>query len=108
MLGKVFIMAGQKSEYNTEEFNNHNSDKSESGCHIIEDYETYSEEIEMGKKKVKLIVQFPSTVDPKDANQFEQMLKSICLRKIQTGSLQSGLSAVRCPTPREKGEVNHE
>jgi hypothetical protein len=44
MLGKVFIMAGQKSEYNTEEFNNHNSDKSESGCHIMEENQTSSED----------------------------------------------------------------
>lgn len=83
-------MAGQKSEYNTEEFNKHNSDKSESGCHIMEDYETYSEEIEVGKKTVKLTVQFPSTVDSKDANQFEQMLKSLCLRKIETGVYAKG------------------
>jgi hypothetical protein len=107
MLGKVFIMAEEKREYNTEESNKHNSDKDKNG-HIMEDLETYSEEIEVGRKTVKLTVQFPSTVDSKDANQFEQMLKSLCLRKIQTGSIQNGLSAVRYPSPREKGEMNHE
>jgi hypothetical protein len=72
-------MAGYNSEYN--------SDKSTNGCHIIEKFETYSEELEVNKKKVKITLEFPYTVDPKDAKRFEHMLKSLYLNKIKTGSL---------------------
>ena len=41
--------------------------------------ETYSEELEIGKKKVKITIDFPYTVDPRDAERFEHMLKEIYL-----------------------------
>lgn len=59
---------------------------SESKCDIMENVETYSEELEIGKKKVKITLEFPYTVDPKDADRFEHMLKEVYLNKIQNGS----------------------
>ena len=47
--------------------------------------ETYSEKVEIGKKKVKITLEFPYTVDPKDADRFEHMLKEVYLNKIQKG-----------------------
>lgn len=73
---------------------------SESKC---DNMETYSEELEIGKKKVKITLEFPYTVDPKDADRFEHMLKEVYLNKIQKGSLQSNFQAVSFPTP--KGEM---
>ena len=49
----------------------------------MEEYETYSTEIEMKKKKVKITLEFPYTVDPKDADRFEHMLKEIYMDQIQ-------------------------
>lgn len=76
---------------------------SESKC---DNMETYSEELEIGKKKVRITLEFPYTVDPKDADRFEHMLKEVYLNKIQKGSLQSSLQAVSFPTPRGKCEIN--
>ena len=73
--------------------------------------ETYSEELEIGKKKVKITLEFPHTVDPKDADRFEHMLKAIYLNKIQTGSLQRSFHAVSFPTPKgekSQGGMSHE
>ena len=67
---------------------------SESTC---DNMETYSEELEIGKKKVKITIDFPYTVDPRDAERFEHMLKEIYLNKIQTGYLQTSFHAVSCP-----------
>lgn len=48
-----------------------------------ENMETYSKKIEIGKKKVKITLEFPHTVAPKDADRFVRMLKEIYLNKIK-------------------------
>ena len=68
--------------------------------------ETYSEELEIGKKKVRITLEFPYTVDPRDAQKFEHMLKEVYLNKIQKGSLQSDFQAVSFPTPKGKCETS--
>ncbi|MGN0366992.1 MAG: hypothetical protein ACI4E5_13805 [Suilimivivens sp.] len=78
---------------------------SKSKCDNMENMETYSEELEIGKKKVRITLEFPRTVDPKDADRFEHMLKEVYLNKIQKGSLQSNFQAVSFPTP--KGEMQN-
>ncbi|MGN0342499.1 MAG: hypothetical protein ACI4DO_06880 [Roseburia sp.] len=84
-----------------------NSNKVEKGeCAENMDMETYSEEVEIGKKRVKITLEFPFTVDPKDADRFEHMLKEIYLNKIQKGSLQSGLCDVSSPPL--KGNLNNQ
>lgn len=87
---------------------------SESKCDNMENMETYSEEVEIGKKKVKITLEFPYTIDPRDAQKFEHMLKEVYLNKIQKGYLQSDFQAVSFPTPKGKcetssqGGMNHE
>lgn len=73
-----------------------------------ENMETYSEELEIGKKKVKITLEFPYTVDPKDADRFEHMLKDVYMNKLQKGYLQSGSQAVSFPIQKGKGGMNHE
>ena len=68
--------------------------------------ETYSEEVEIGKKKVRITLEFPYKDDPKDADRFEHMLKEVYLNKIQKGSLQSKIQAVSFPTPTGKCETS--
>lgn len=68
----------------------------------MQNMETYSREIMQGNKKVHITLEFPYTVDPKDADRFEHMLKEVYLSKIQKGSLQRGLQAVSFPTPKGK------
>lgn len=73
--------------------------------------ETYSKEIEIGKKKVRITLEFPYTVDPKEADRFEHMLKEVYLNKIQKGSLQSIFQAVSFPTLegiKKQGGMSHE
>ena len=69
----------------------------------MQNMETYSQEIVQGNKKVQITLEFPYTVDPRDADRFEHMLKEVYLNKIQIGSLQRSLQAVSFPTP--KGEM---
>lgn len=76
---------------------------SESTC---DNMETYSEELEIGKKKVRITLEFPYTVDPRDAQKFEHMLKEVYLNKIQKGSLQSDFQAISFPTPKGKCETS--
>lgn len=71
-------------------------------CNNMQNMETYSEEVEIGKKKVKITLEFPYTVDPSDADRFEHMLKEIYMNKIKKGSIQSSLNAVSFPT--QKGQ----
>lgn len=77
-----------------------------SECDNMENVETYSEEVEIGKKKMRITLEFPYTVDPKDADRFEHMLKEVYLNKIQKGFLQSECQAVSFPTPRGKCETS--
>lgn len=79
---------------------------SESKCDNMENMETYSEEVQIGKKKVRITLEFPYTVDPKDADRFEHMLKEVYLNKIQKGYLQSNFQAVSFPTPMGKCETS--
>lgn len=81
-------------------------ENSESKCDNMENMETYSEEVEIGKKKVRITLEFPYTVEPKDAERFEHMLKEVYLNKIQKGSLQSNFQAVSFPTPKGKCETS--
>lgn len=75
---------------------------SKSKCDNMENMDTYSKEVEIGKKKVRITLEFPCTVDPKDSDRFEHMLKEVYLNKLQKGSLQSNSQAVSFPIP--KGE----
>lgn len=77
-------------------------------CDNMENMETYSEEVEIGKKKVKITLEFPYTVDPKDAVRFEHMLKEIYWNRFKKRYVQSDLNAVSFPTPKGKGGMNHE
>lgn len=76
-----------------------------SKCGNMENMETYSKEVEIGKKIVRITLEFPHTVDPKDANRFEHMLKKVYLNKIQKGSLQSNFQPVSFPTPEGKNDT---
>lgn len=103
-------MAGQYREY--ENALTHKDIKSsQSKCDHMENMDTYSEELEIGKKKVKITLEFPHTVDPKDAERFEHMLKEIYLNKIQKGYLQRSFHAVSFPPLTEnsmQGGMSHE
>ena len=74
---------------------------SDSKC---DNMETYSEEVRIGKKKVKITLEFPSTVDPINADRFEHMLKEVYLNKLQKGSLQSIFQAVSFQPQKRKEE----
>lgn len=86
-------MIGQNSEYKNT-LAHKDITRIKSKCNNME---TYSREQTIGKKKVKITLEFPHTVDPKDADRFEHMLKEIYLNKIQTGYLQTSFHAVSCP-----------
>ena len=86
-------MAGQDREYQNA-LAHKDIKSSQSKCNNME---TYSTEQTIGKKKVKITIDFPYTVDPRDAERFEHMLKEIYLNKIQTGYLQTSFHAVSCP-----------
>lgn len=60
----------------------------------MENMETYSNEVDLGNKKVHITLEFPYTVDPKDAERFERCLRQIYLGKIQLGARQKSLSAL--------------
>ena len=77
-----------------------------SECDNMENMETYSEEVEIGKKKVRITLEFPCTVDPKDADRFEHMLKDVYMNNLQKGYLQRDFQAVSFPTPRGKCETS--
>ena len=77
-------------------------DEGKSEC-SMENMETCSQELEVSKKKkIKITLEFPYAVDPRDAKQFEYMLKSIYLNKIQKRSLQKSLSEAPFPSPKGK------
>ena len=100
-------MAGFYKEYqNSLSHKDIKSSESKSGN--MENMETYSEEVEIGKKKVRITLEFPYTVDPKDADRFEHMLKDVYMNNLQKGYLQSGSQAVSFPIPKGKGGMSHE
>lgn len=86
-------MAGYYKEYQNAPAHK-NIKNGQSKCNNMENMDTYSKEAGMGKKKVKITLEFPRTVDPKEADRFEHMLKEIYLNKIQKGYLQSRFHAV--------------
>lgn len=94
-------MAGEDREYQNA-LTHKDIKSSQSKCNNMENMDTYSKEAKLGKKKVKITLEFPYTVDPKDAERFEHMLKEIYLNKVKKGSLQTSFQAVSFPTP--KGE----
>lgn len=62
-------------------------------CDNMENMEAYSKELELGKKKVKITLEFPYTADKKNAERFERNLRQIYLNKIiQTVSIQKSPS----------------
>lgn len=63
------------------------SDKSR--CDNMENLKIFSEEVTIGKKKVRITLEFPYEADPKDADRFEHMLKEIYLNRFQTVSFQT-------------------
>ena len=71
----------------------------------MESVETYSKEIEQGKRKLKIILEFPRAVDPKDAERFEKNLRQIYISKIQTESLQSAYKALTSTPLNGKSEL---
>lgn len=95
---KVLIMAEQCREYQNA-LAHKDVSSMDSKCDRVE---THSQELEVGKKKVKITIEFPCTVDPKDADRFEHMLKEIYMNKIQKEYLQTSFHAVPCPPPKGK------
>lgn len=86
-------------------------ERNQSKCDNMENMDTYSEDIEIGKKKVKITLEFPYTVDQKATDSFEHILKAVYLNKIQKEYLQSSLQAVLFPVPKgldEQGGMSHE
>lgn len=69
----------------------------------MEEYETYSTEIEIKKRKVKATLEFPCTVDPKDADRFEHMLKEIYMNQIQYIFSEKAYQTVAIQAPVRKG-----
>lgn len=78
---------------------------SECKCGSMESVETHSKEIEQGKKKLKITLEFPRAVDPKDAERFEKNLRQIYISKIQTGSLQTAYKALSSTPLKGKSEL---
>ena len=74
----------------------------------MDNMKTYSEEFEIGRKKVRIILEFPHIVDPKDADRFEHMLKEMYRNKIQIGCLQSTSREESIPGNGGNGEMSHE
>lgn len=84
-----------------------NTDKHNNTVKDNRDYmvETYSKEIEQGKRKLKITLEFPRAVDPKDAERFEKNLRQIYISKIQTGSLQTTYKALSSTPLNGKSEL---
>lgn len=69
------------------------------------DVETVHKETEYKKKKIKITLEFPYTVDPSEAARIERNLRGIYLNKMKEKALQMSLSAVPFPTPKGKIET---
>ena len=52
----------------------------ECDCMDSMNMDTYSEELELGQKKVKITLEFPHTVVTEDTDRFERMLKEVYLK----------------------------
>ena len=60
----------------------------------MKNMEAYSEEVKLGNKSVKITLEFPISVDTKDAERFERNLRQVYINRVQTGYLQMAYSAV--------------
>lgn len=58
---------------------------------------------EYRKKQVKVMLEFPITVDEKVETEFKRLVKNIWLRKYEIGSLQNGASALQFHPLKEGG-----
>ena len=77
----------------------------------MKNVETYSKEIELGKKKLKITLEFPQQSEQADTACFERTLKELYIGKLQNGSLQKSLSALTSSTlkgEKEIGGLNHD
>ena len=70
----------------------------------MKNMEAYSEEVKLGNKSVKITLEFPISVDPKDAERFERNLRQVYINRVQTGSLQMAYSAVHSTPLNGKSE----
>ena len=70
----------------------------------MKNMEAYSEEVKLGNKSVKITLEFPISVDPKDAERFERNLRQVYINRVQTGSLQMTYSAVHSTPLNGKSE----
>ena len=61
--------------------------------------------LEYNKKKIHMTLEFPYTVDPKDAERFEKTLRQVYLNRIQKGSGQMAYNAVSSHSLKEKSGV---
>ena len=70
---------------------------------------SYTEEIKHQNKRVNITLEFPYTVDPKDADRFEHMLKEVYLNKLKKGLDGRAYHAVySSPKLKTEGETDHE
>ena len=70
----------------------------------MKNMEAYSEEVKLGNKSVKITLEFPISVDPKDAERFERNLRQVYINRVQTRSLQMAYSAVHSTPLNGKSE----
>jgi hypothetical protein len=70
----------------------------------MKNMETYSEEVKLGNKSVKITLEFPCKVDQKDIERFEENMRQIYLYNIQTRSGQMACSAVHSTPLNGKSE----
>lgn len=74
-------------------------------CGSMENMETYSKEIEQGKRKLKITLEFPQQPEQADTVCFERTLKELYIGKLQNGSLQKSLSALTSSTLKGEKEI---
>ncbi len=73
--------------------------------------QSVKKEIAVGKKTIRLTLEFPQQTEQTDTACFERTLKELYIGKLQNGSLQKSLSALTSSTlKREKeiGGLNHD
>lgn len=84
---------------------------SECKCGSMESVEIYSKKIELGKKKLKITLEFPQQSEQADMACFERILKELYIGKLQNRSLQKSLSALTASTlkgEKEIGELSYD
>lgn len=71
----------------------------------MKNMEAYSAEVKLKNKSVKITLEFPNSVDPKDAERFERNLRQVYINRVQTGALQMAYSAVPSTSLNGKSEL---